>query len=340
MTALTTTVVRTIDDAMARGALLRTRSAAVLDDIERVLATGVIDEASRTPVGSGMNGVLTKVRITDVLDGARSVEAVEKTAAQQAAQEAFGWRIARELGIDYLVAAVARRADGTARIELRPGVAANMHGIDDARSLEAVLAKSYANDATLGLNAAQAARAGRVDRQLLQFFDYLIANNDRHGGNALHDAVTGAFSFIDEGHAGRGQLAKNGGTVLEPALRRFQAGDDGGRVDLDPAVIEYLRRRTSADRLRAIHAAVFDRTDVAGPPAGTVGERFLRHVNGLDYREGVTARFEHAIANAGYVARPYSPDAGDWIAPRVDVDPDARGVGNVRNEFMRAGGFF
>lgn len=121
----------------------------------------------------------------------------------------------------------------------------------------------------------RARRAALVDRQLLQCFDYLLANNDRHTANGLYDATSGVLSFIDSGHAGRGQLASNGGSVLVPALRKLQAGSKGGHVDLDPAVVDYLRRRTSADRLRAIHAATFDRAGVAGPAPRTYGERFL-----------------------------------------------------------------
>jgi hypothetical protein len=330
------TTTHAVEAALGRGALLRSRTAGELDDLERILATGLVDDSSRTPVGEGMNGLLHKVRLADPLDPSSTMWAVEKPAGAQAAQEELGWRLARELGIDHLAAAVARRADGTAYIELRPGRAISIEGITDAAKLEGALRGSYLADSALGLDEAGAASAARADRQLVQAFDYLLANNDRNMSNALWDARSGTLSLIDSGHAGRGTLASNGGTTLVPVLQGLQAGRTGGHVALDDAVVGYLRARTSADRLRELHAATFQRTDVAGPPARSYGERFLPHVRSDSYRDGLVARYEHVLETGGYDHAAYRGDNAGDMPPLVEVPRDVHGFRNVRAAFDAA----
>ncbi|MCB0878441.1 MAG: hypothetical protein KDC46_05615 [Thermoleophilia bacterium] len=337
-TAATRAGASVVDDALREGRLLRSSAADLLDRRERLLLEGAIDESSRVPVAGGMNGDLSRVLVQDPVHSWNRRWVIEKDAGAQAAQEEFGWRVARELGIDHLVPAAMRRADGIARIEFREGRSLSLSGITDSAALEDALAGSYLRDATLGLDEAGARRAALVDRQLLQCFDYLLANNDRHTANGLYDATSGVLSFIDSGHAGRGQLASNGGSVLVPALRKLQAGSKGGHVDLDPAVVDYLRRRTSADRLRAIHAATFDRAGVAGPAPRTYGERFLPHARSTTYRDGIVARYEHVLDRGGYDHAPYQGDAAGDLPPLDGPDPNARGLRQVRAAFAGVGG--
>lgn len=280
-----------------------------------------------------MNGLLSRVQ----LDGA--TWAVEKPAGAQAAQEEFGWRIARELGIDHLFPAVARRADGTAYIELRAGRGVTISGITDVAKLEQALTRAYLDEASLGLTQVEAAQAARIDRQLLQAFDYLVANNDRSAANAMFDAVEGV-SFIDSGHIGRGELATNGGTTLEPALQLFQAGREGGRVQLDDVVVDHIRRRLTPERIGELHAEVFHAPDMPGPPARTLGEKFIGHVTRDAYRDGIVARLDHVLEHGSYVHRPYRGDAGGELPPLIDEARlrGARGIHAVRGAFN--GGLF
>lgn len=325
-----------VADALAGGRLLLTRGDDELDRLEHVLRTGRIDDSERFRVGAGLNGEVYRVRLHDpsAPDGARWI--VEKTASGQAAQEEFGWRLARALGIDYLVAAAIRRADGAARIEFKPGTSLTMTGLRDADALEGALTVRYFDDAErLGITTDEARQAARIDRQLLQVFDYLLANNDRHGGNGLYDAVTGAVTFIDSGHAGRGALSVNGGTTLEPALRLYQAGDAGGRVDLDPAVVELIRRRLTPERVRTLHAEVFEATGIAGPESGSVGARFISHVRSPTYRSGIVERLDNVLTTGGYTHRRYEGDAGGELPPLVDDRANARGLRDVRAAFAR-----
>jgi hypothetical protein len=327
-------------DALAEGRLLRTRDDAAVAHIESILREGPIDEQSRRPAGYGMNGTIERVEIGDPVDpSAPATVAIEKPAGAQAAQEELGWRLARVIGIDHLFPAVARRADGTARIEFRAGRGLSLAGVTDVASLERELQDHYLRDASLGLTKDEAAHAARIDRQLLQAFDYLLANNDRRTSNGLVDAVQGV-TFIDAGHAGRGTLAQNGGTVLEPSLQLFQAGRDGGRVDLDPDVVAYLRGRVSPSDLRAIHADVFDAPGIAGPAPRSIGERFIGHVASTGFRDGMVQRLDHLVTTGGYTHRPYAGDAGGELPPLLeDRMRTARGFGGVRAA-MQGGGMF
>lgn len=331
-----TRVTGPVADALAAGRLLRTGSDDALDQLEGVLLLGRIDDTHRTTIGAGMNGTITSVHIHDPLSpSAPPMLAVEKSASAQAAQEELGWRLARAMGIDYLVAAAMRRADGTARIVFKPGESLSTIGIRDADQLERVLSVHYVDHAdALGLTADEAAQAARIDRQMLQVFDYLLANIDRHSGNARYDAVSGAVSFVDSGHAARGALAVNGGTTLEPALRNFQAGLGGGTVELDTEVVELLRARLTPARIRGIHAAVYDAKGIAGPEYGSYGERFLVHTRADSFREGIVARFQHVLDHGSYTHRRYDGDAAGDLAKRDIHDmPNVQGLRAARAMF-------
>jgi hypothetical protein len=325
-----------VRDALAGGRLLRTGDAATLDTTERVLGEGTIDRASAVRVGGGMNGDRFRMRIHPpaAMPGAASMWAVEKPAEAQAAQEEFAYLLARELGIDHLVPAVARRADGSAWIDFKPGHALSMAGVTDVGSLDRALTRSYLTDELLELTPVEAAQAARIDRQLLQAFDYLIANNDRHMGNGLVDARAGGrLHFIDQGHAGRGSV-QTGASALEPELRSFQAGSRGGRVDLDPAVVGQLRARLTHQRIRELHAQVFDNPDVATPSASSsVGLRFYTTAAGSSFREGIVQRLDRVMADGGYTHRGYSGDAAGELPPMIDGAHNPVGLHAVRRQF-------
>ncbi len=325
-----------VADALAAGRLIRTGSDEALDQLEAALRTGPIDLSTKRMVGEGMNGPLYRYQLhDDRLASAAPAWVVEKGAGAQATQEEFGWRVARELGIDHLVAAAMRRADGAVRIVYHEGSGVTVAGVTDVARLEQALAKSYLGDTTLALSPLEAAQAARIDRQLLQVFDYLLANNDRSGSNALFDAATKQFRYFDSGHAGRGQLPVNGGTTLEPALQLFQAGRDGGRIDLDPVVVDLLRRRLTPDRIDQLHADVFHAADMPGPPARSYGERFIGHASSDAYRTGITARLQHVLETGGYTHRGYTGDAAGELPPLVHDRPNVRGFRNVREQFAR-----
>lgn len=319
-----------VADALTAGRLLRTSGDETLDAMEQVLRTGAIDRTNAVPVGAGINGELHRVQITSA-DGARSVWAVEKPAAGQAAQEEFAWKLARAMGIDHYVPAVARRADGMARIQFREGTNLSVNRITDAATLEHALADSYLRDTTLKLTSQEAAQAARIDRQLLQTFDYLLANNDRHLGNALYDAKTGALSLIDHGHSGRGALSMNRGTQLEPSLRALQVAPGGGVNQLDPAVVQYLRQRLDDSTIRSLHDGVYEAADIARPPAGTIGASFEHAVRGREAVDGITARLRSVQSSGEYTSRAYRGDNG--VLPGFGAPPIDPGdlMGRVQN---------
>ncbi|MBC7462411.1 MAG: hypothetical protein H7287_13715 [Thermoleophilia bacterium] len=324
-----------IREALDAGRLLRTGDPAQLDALEHTLRTGV--PINLRSMGSGTalhpfsSGEL--FRADAVGPSGSSTSAVVKGANSGAAQEEFGWKFGRELGIDHLVPAVGRRADGAAWIEFRPGVTLDTAGITTTRQLDEALTVSYLADGTL--SPIEAAQAARIDRQLLQSTDYLTANIDRHANNGLIDLDgTGRVSFIDFGLVGRGARAE-GGSVLSPALRRFQGDSTNGVVQLDPAVVRYIGRRLTPDGIQRIHSEVYQAVGIARTTPGTLGERQFIATKQPRFVAGVGTRLEALLRHEGYVAAPY---LGDAVSPlltpsRAMETKGFRNVMRARHEF-------
>lgn len=321
-----------VRDALRAGRLLRTGDDTALDALEDVLRSGAIDRPSSLRVGGGMNGDRFRMRLEapGSLTPDRHVWAVEKPAEAQAAQEELAWRVGRELRIDHLLPAAVRRSDGTAWIRFHNGTGLSQAGVTDLTRLDQALTASYLEDASLGLTRTEAAQAARIDRQLLQLLDYVLANNDRHLGNGLLDAAGGrnALTFLDYGHAGRGTTAA-GATELAPALRLFQGTSSGGRVDLDAEVVAHAQRRLTPDRVRELHAAVYEAPDMAKPAMGSYGARFQALTSTGRYREGIIRRLEHAAAERGYTHMAYAGDNAGELPPMQSMR-NVRGFNNVR----------
>ncbi|MCW2959862.1 MAG: hypothetical protein JWM90_249 [Thermoleophilia bacterium] len=179
-------------------ALKLRRSDEVQEQIRTTLRSGRIAHSpSGSSVSGGVNGTLDTVTLVNRHTGDRT-KAVLKPITKGGAQELFGFEVARAMKIEHLVPAVGRRNDGTAAMEFRPGKLFSRAGIQDSSSLEDAFRQAHAvrePDAT----ASVVARRAHVDRQLVQTFDYLIANGDRHSQNALFDATRGIVSLIDNG---------------------------------------------------------------------------------------------------------------------------------------------
>lgn len=281
------------DDALRAGRLLRTGDPTKLDAVEQLLRNGVTRaEDVSAPVGAGINGQLHAHVLHDPVDAGRQIVAVSKPVNAQAAQEEYGWKLGRAMGIDHLLAPTARGADGQARIALAPGTSLSQGGVTNVEQLESSLMKSYTNDAGLRISERDAARAARVDRELLQVFDYLGANNDRHLGNGLVDAATGRVTFIDYGHMGTG----TGKDALAPSLRAFQPHD---RIELSPDTLAILRRRLTPEVLDQVHATL---AQGPRPPAGTMSQRMLDKVDTPSFRNDVRARLEHILETGGFAS--------------------------------------
>ncbi|MCZ4496915.1 MAG: hypothetical protein JWM25_1500 [Thermoleophilia bacterium] len=327
-----------VGDALTHGQLLRSQPAQALDHLEQVLAHGQVDPLSAISVGGGVNGRRFRMLLDDPAQPGTKLWAVRKPAEAQAAQEEFSWKLGRELGVDHLMPAVARRADGAAWIEYKPGGSLSAGGITNTAALDGALERSYAADAVLQLGAQDAALAARTDRQLLQVLDYVLANSDRHLGNGLYDARTGALSFIDYGHMGRG-TALDGASRLSPGLREFQAGNAGGEVKIDAPVLDYIRARLTPDRIRALHAETFHAPGIETPKAGSMGARMFGQVNGPAFREGIVARLDQVLQHGSY--RHVVAD-GDVITDLEDpgaVLERAVGLNEVRRAMMALDGF-
>lgn len=320
-----------VRDALAAGKLVGSRSDTELDSIERLLATGTPDPSTRRPIGNGMNDV----RYATVLRGpdGTSIDAVSKPESAQGTQEAFSWQLARSMGIDHRVVPAARDSDGTAHIAFVPGVSLFEGKVRDARSMEIALTQSHlASDAPLP--AAEAAQAARIESQLMQVFDYVLANSDRHGGNGIVDARSGV-TLIDQGHVGRGQAGRP--DVLVPGMRSTYLGSTREPVRIDPEVIDFLARRLDETTLRGIHQDSFR----GARPVSTQGEhgRFNSFAASSTFIDGAVARLRHVI-DAGEFQ--FGDPGETMVAPlrAVDDPPMGAGLRGVRNGIHQGHGGF
>ena len=277
--------------------LLRERTPQALDGLENLLANGRIKPGSEQLLSDkGVNGQL-KSMLIESRDGTQSVRAIERLPKAESLQEDFAWQVARRLGIDYLFPGVAQRAGappGTMMIEMVPGKQLKKLGIENSAQLEKVVHSFYAkNHPELGK--AGIAKAARIDVQLLQSFDYILANYDRHTANAMADLATGQAHFIDNGLVAAAEDPLN---PLKPTLQHgLQAGlGKKGKVKLDPETVEVLRQRLTPDDLTSIHSRLDPAVD--GVPA--LDRVFLGVARSDFYRDNMVMRRNSLISNAGY----------------------------------------
>jgi hypothetical protein len=203
--------------------LVDRRSDELSSQIQRTLERGRIaprDPSSLGALDGGINGALDVRTIVDRSAGGHSVRAVLKPVHRGGAQELFAYEVARAMKVDHLVQAVGRRSDGTAAMEFRPGSAWRSMGVKDADSLE----RAFRHGLELRhpeLSAGEIARRARVDRQLVQTLDVVLANGDRHGHNGLFDAKRGVVSLIDHGLIDRRPVSPVDGL---PSVRTYGGG--------------------------------------------------------------------------------------------------------------------
>lgn len=172
-------------------------------------------------IGGGVNGAMPVVRTVDRHTGT-SVRAVFKSIAQGGAQERFAYELAAAVGMDHLFPRVGRRSDGTAAIELVTGQMFSDAGVTNANRLEKALRHSWKVQFP-EMPSTEVTRRARIDRQLVQVFDFLVANGDRHGGNGMFDARTGRLTLIDHGLLNRNGAMRGG---LVPSVRMAYMGGE------------------------------------------------------------------------------------------------------------------
>jgi hypothetical protein len=277
--------------------------------VERVLAHGVLDEEhARVLANDGFNGDLRLDRF--VLAGQGAADAVMKLPHQQAAQEAFEYGLSREIGAAHLFAPVALRADHSAATAFIAGTEFGKAGVTNVATLEAALRRGAAARSGAVEGAALVQHTARVERQLLQYLDWLVANDDRHVRNGMvaNDAATGV-QMIDHGAAGVGDLAPG---RVRPFLRVDFQGDVGRtgrwrgleRTVLEPDALTAIRQ-LDADTIRRVHAETVGAVPkpVGGGPFTSLTHRYTSSAR---YLENVLRRHEFATTRGffEYVAPP------------------------------------
>lgn len=263
-----------LDDA-APWTTLATRDLEQLAEVRRVLEMADVPVADVGTVDGGVNKAMPLRRFIDPEDPRRAVTAVVKEVGHGSAQEVFAAKVARAMHVDYLLPAVARRAGGVAAIEFRPGVALTDARLATGGGVEHALRQASAA-AHPALSSAEVRRHARVNRQLVQAFDVVIQNADRHGQNGLHDAATGAFTLIDHGQIGNRWLKTYRGGA---GMRNDARGEFHVLLPEARALLDHVDRPAIE---RAFEQAVRDQSTatVVGVGSGRMGAEYLDGVMG------------------------------------------------------------
>lgn len=288
-----------VDSVLAEGRLLRTREPAALDAAERLLSEGAVvpgkDWAVRSRTANNINGTLLGREVTD---GSATMRIVRKQARNDAAQEIFGWRVARLTGIDYLYPVTGRRPSGSAYIELVRGREFGEGAVTSRNELRSALSSWYTLHAT-DLTPQARTKWSRIDHQLSEFVDYLLANVDRHTGNGMFHPSSGELHLIDFGYIGRGH---NPARPLMPTMRRWFMQSSTNQVMLDAETLRIIRRRVTPDALRQLHEEVFAVASTEGLDASH--SKWLKYWKSQQSLDDMLARLDYVLSTGTFF---YSP---------------------------------
>lgn len=262
-----------------------------VDRIYEALRVGDAPVASQRPFPGLTSNVPT---ITDVHHpSVGTLQAVVKPPAELAAQEVFVHDLARRLGISHLYAQVAPRPDGSALIEIVPGETWKNAGIADIHDLDRAYGKMWDHHRPL-MPASERAMRARVDRELVQFVDWLAAQGDRSPNNGLFDDRRIAVQLFDHGRMG----AETPWNKLRPWLPYPYMGHDmSGRVrsmELSPQARAIIAERLGPDELREAHTILRDATRT-GMSKGQAG--LLRYLGTENFLGRMTARRSAALTS-------------------------------------------
>ncbi|MBC7644226.1 MAG: hypothetical protein H7123_03800 [Thermoleophilia bacterium] len=279
-------------------------------DVQDTLKRGVPDPDTWSVIptaGGNFNGDVKKVVLIDPNNAGHRVPTIHKPPAGQAAQEMVFTSLVNRLGVGHLAAAAARRHDGSLAAELVAGVPFWNGGVGSAGDMDRVLTDHY-QQLFPALSRTEAGAAARVDRQLLQVADWLVANNDRHRGNGIVDAGRALVYLIDHGFSGRGETAD----ALIPELKATYQGWQNIR-QLDADTVAVLRERLAPTDITTAHAELL-------APAGDIADpaalQRLREDRSLDYLSRMQQRLAHVQETGTY----------SWVSIADDAQPlDPRG---------------
>jgi hypothetical protein len=258
------------------------RSPEQMESVAAIMRDGDLKIGTRT-FGGGLSGSFQSYWATQAGQG---VEVLSKTAAQGAAQEVFAYRVARALGIAHLFPVVIPCAGGSALMEVVGGSTLRQLGVRNWKELECTLTDGYLLREP-DMSTKEAARRARVDRQLVQVFDYIVGNNDRHPSNLMYDPAAGVMRLIDNVLVGSGMpdMPMADKTYIHHAPKTFSLFRMT-RLRLEPEVIEVLR---AADRDAIVRAATDLAKTTAHDQSASLGWRI-----GVEFAHDVGRRFDRA----------------------------------------------
>lgn len=242
---------------------------------QALLANGTMPDRPARTLPGGING---RLGVYEIAGHGAAVPAVIKTVPQGGAHEVFAYEVAKAMRMEHLLPATGRRSNGDAAIEFRPGADFESQGLRSSAALERELARGY--ERARGMAPTAAAKQAHIDRQLLQAFDLVIGNRDRHGRNGLWDARTGTLTLIDHGKMAsfkrefvqyNSDFSRGEGVRLLEPRWGGRVGRDLAELELDPDVRAILAR---TDRAHIEQALKQLRHDL--PRVGAIGDNGVR----------------------------------------------------------------
>ena len=220
---------------------------------ESIRITRAMQSAGATPelIGETRGGCGGRFPIQRISDAGGDILVVEKN--QQGSAEVAGSQFAGLIGIQHLVPLAVEHGQQGARMLRAAGTEAAQAGVKSADDLVALRMVALSREAP-GLSVSERGRLARLEVELGQAMDYLLANSDRHTRNVMVDPERGAMALIDNGAIGDGDLFRPATTQAwrTPQLHRaFQPTEES--APLSPDTLQWLRDHIDDTTLTAWH---------------------------------------------------------------------------------------
>ncbi|MCW2950641.1 MAG: hypothetical protein JWN41_1654 [Thermoleophilia bacterium] len=238
--------------------------------------------------------------------------------------ETFATDFGERLGIGYLFAPTVAR-DGGVLMEMVEGKQARHRGITSSADLQRAIEQVLRHGAPEATEQ-QIANRARIDRQLVQIFDYALAVPDRHARNLMVSTQRHRMTLLDHSELLGGCTPD---ALLAPRMmRRYLAGDHAyapqQTVTVDADVRALVAKRMPASTVREMLATLRAHPDFRPETAGRLADP--------DLAATISERLHH-IVTTGKLTYTYHPGL-DFMGEHLgNVIDDLPALGRIISRF-------